>query len=166
MFDQYLETRQSKTGLGMFTKTQIPANVPIKEFVGNIYTTDELPTNSDVYLQIGPNYFIGPVGTVRGVDYINHNCDPNCYIHVLGGRAILYSMYVIPAESELTFDYSTTSTDTYDSWKMNCECGFNKCRKLISGYQYLPQDIKDKYNQKGIIPLYISHPNMIRKRIR
>lgn len=165
MYDQYLEIKQSKTGKGMFTKTQIPADTPIKEFTGKVFTADELPHDSSIFLQISPNLYIGPIGTVKGVDYINHSCNPNCYIHVVGSRAILYSMYVIQSGSELTFDYSTTSTDTLDSWKMDCRCGYNKCRKVISGFQYLPQDIKDKYNQRGIIPLFISHPNMIKKRI-
>lgn len=166
MYDNIVEVRPSRIGLGIFTKGIIPANVPIKEFRGKVFTLDELPQDSSVYLQMGPNLFLGPIGTVNGVDYINHSCNPNCYIHVLGNRAILYSLYVIPANSELTFDYSTTSTDTLDSWKMNCECGYNKCRKVISGWQYVPQDVQDKYNQKGIIPLYISHPTMIRKRIK
>lgn len=166
MYDQFIEVRKSSIGLGMFTKGTIPANVPIKEFRGPILTTDELPHDSSIYLQVGVNVFIGPISTVNGVDFINHSCNPNCYIHVIGKRAILYSMYVIPANSELVFDYSTTSTDTHDTWKMDCVCGYNKCRRVISGYQYLPQDIKDTYEKKGIIPIYISHPTLIRKTIR
>jgi uncharacterized protein len=172
MYDQHIEIRDSNIGKGMFTKVQIPANVPIKEFRGTIYTLDEIwkptdpPDAYSPYLQIGPNTFLGPTGSVDGADFINHSCNPNCFIHLIGSRAILYSLYVIPANAELTFDYSTTSTDTLDMWRMNCKCNHNRCRGVISGFQLLPKDIQDNYNQRGITPMFISRPNMIRKKIK
>ena len=76
----------------------------------------------------------------------------------MGNRAILYSLYVIPAGAELTFDYSTTSTDTLETWKMTCACGSHKCRKAISGYQYLDPTLQEEYKKKGMIPLFITTP--------
>jgi len=164
MYTQYLEIKPSKIGQGLFTTRQIPVGVPITEFKGDIKTLDELPEDSSMYLQIGPNWFLAPTGTKEGADYINHSCDPNCTIHVVGNRAILYSLYVVPKNTELTFDYSTTSTDTYDMWKMNCQCGSYKCRRLISGFQYLKPDLQSDYTNKGMVPVFITQPNLIRKR--
>jgi hypothetical protein len=112
---------------------------------------------------VGPNTFIGPSGK-NVPEYLNHSCDPNSYVHVVGNRAILYSLYVIPADAEITFDYSLTSTDTHDIWKMECHCGSYKCRKLISGFRYLEPSLQEEYKKKQLVPLYIMEPTMIQKR--
>ena len=165
MYAQYLEVRDSKTGKGTFTKVSIPAGVPVTEIRGPVLLDRDVPPhdNIDIYLQVGPNTFIGPSGK-NVPEYLNHSCDPNCYIHVVGNRAIIYSLYVLPANAEITFDYSLTSTDTYDTWKMDCHCGSNKCRKLISGFQYLDPALQDTYKKKQLVPLYILEPTMIQKR--
>jgi SET domain-containing protein len=163
MYNQYLEVRSCKTGQGVFTKVEIPANTPIFEVTGNIYAEHELPDpNHPALLQVGPNVFIGPSGTFD--DYINHSCNPNCWMHVAGNRAICFSLYVIPAGAELTFDYSTTATDTHDKWKMECACGHAKCRQVISGFQYLEPELQEEYKNKNLVPLYIKMPSMFQKR--
>jgi hypothetical protein len=158
MYNKYLEVRQSNIGKGLFTRVEIPSNVPIMEFTGSVVTFKELPADSSSYLQIGVNTYITPVGAVNGVDFINHNCDPNCMVQSVGNRAILYSLYIIPANTELTFDYSTTSTDTLEMWKMDCTCGSNRCRRVISGYQYLDKSLQEEYKKKNAIPIFITNP--------
>lgn len=158
MFKQYLKVGDSKNGKGIFTSIEIPANSPIAEANGPVYAGAAIPNPSDpALLQIGPNTFMGASGHLLP-DYINHSCDPNCRFHVVGNRAILFSLYVIPAGAELTFDYSTTSTDTTDTWKMSCACGSNKCRGTISGHQYLDPKLLEEYKKKGMIPLFITFP--------
>jgi hypothetical protein len=162
MFKQYLTVKDCKTGKGVFTSIEIPANVPIFEVTGNIYAEKDLPDpNHPALLQVGPDTFIGPSGAFD--DYINHSCDPNCSMYVVGNRAIVYSLYVVPAGSELTFDYSTTSTDTHDKWKMDCLCGSHKCRKVISGYHYLDTSLQEEYKKKGMIPLFITVPIFLKR---
>ena len=165
MYNRYLEVRSSKTDRrGTFTTIRIPANTAIMEITGPLRLDREIPPEDtmDMYLQVGPNAYIGLSGGAD--DFINHSCDPNCKLHVVGNRAILYSMYVIPENTELTFDYSTTSTDTLESWKMDCKCGSYKCRKVISGFQYLPLELQTSYKEKGMVPLYITNPGLIQKR--
>jgi hypothetical protein len=153
MYNQYLKIKQSKIGKSVFCNMDIPANVPILEFGGEVYNKD-IPPDQDV-LQIGPNIYLSPSGNIG--DKIKHSCNPNCHVHIVGTRAFLYSTYVIVANSELTFDYSTNSTDTIDSWQMQCNCGSFNCRKVISGFQYLTDPIKEEYKQKGLIPLFMIH---------
>lgn len=163
MYQQYLKIQPGLSGQGVFTTVKIPANQIVFEVIGPVMLDREVPNMNDpALLQVGPNTFIGGSGSFG--DYINHSCDPNCRMYVVGNRAIVYSMYVIPAGAELTFDYSTTSTDTLDSWKMNCQCGSNKCRKVISGHQYLDAALKEQYAKKGMLPLYILEPSLIQKR--
>ncbi len=160
MYTSYLKKAESKNGFGIFTSVVIPPGVPVCEFRGTLYHSP-LPshiTDSQV-LQVGPNTYLGPSGGID--DYINHSCNPNCSTHIVGNRAILYSLYVIPAGAELTFDYSTSSTDTPDTWQMKCNCGAPNCRKLISGYQSLDVATLQKYKNQGFLPLYITNPEMV-----
>lgn len=161
MSKQDVEVRVSKTGQGVFAKVKIPARTPILEFTGSIVPKNKTELDPATYLQVGGNRVMGPSGSID--DYINHSCDPNCFVHIVGNRAILYSLYIITPNTELTFDYSTSSTDTHEEWKMDCMCGSYRCRKTISGYQYLPESIKTDYEAKGMIPIFIRLPNLIQK---
>ena len=159
MLEDYLYIKKTKDrwGQGVFTKVDIRKNTPIIEFFGQLHTLQTIPDpENPVYLQITNKWFIGPSGQLD--DYINHSCNPNCYINAVGKRATLYSLYDIKQNSELTFDYSLTSTESLESWSMDCRCGYIKCRKIISGYQYLDEDIKKYYQSKDIVPLHIKSP--------
>lgn len=159
MYNKHLKVDKSNltNAVGVFCTVDIPANVPIVEMTGMVLKEDKLvdPNNLAV-LQIGNDKFLSPSGEID--DQFNHSCNPNCRLHIIGSRAILYSLYVIKKGAELTFDYSTSSTDTHDTWKMNCKCGYIRCRKVISGYQYLSEEMKKEYKTKRMVPLFISDP--------
>ena len=163
MYKQYLKLQNCKLGQGVFTSVDIPANLPIMEMMGPVLLDREIAIKdySD-YIQIGPNTFMGLSGGFE--DHFNHSCDPNCKLVVVGNRAILFSLYVISAGMELTFDYSTTSTDTINTWRMICQCGDRKCRKVVSGYQYLDEATKKNYNDKNMLPMYIANPESMQGR--
>lgn len=163
MYSQYLKVEDSKIGKGTFTTVPIPPNSMIVEMSGPIVLDRNLPTDSSVYLQIGPNSYMGPSGGSTP-EFLNHSCDPNCKVHIVGNRAFLYSLYLIPANSQLTFDYSTTSTDSLESWQMQCKCGSYKCRKVVSGAGYLSLDLLNSYHSKGMLPLYITNQGILQKK--
>lgn len=158
MYNGYLTVRPNKNELGVFTTVDIPARTPIIEYTGDFFNSDNIP-GPDV-LQIAHNLYIGPSGNADYV--INHSCNPNCFLHIIGKRAILMSLYQIKHGSELNFDYSTTSTDTLDEWKMDCNCGSFNCRKVISGFQYLDTKQQEEYKKNGMIPLFITHKIFIK----
>ena len=165
MYKNYLKVQTSKMGgNGTFTTVRIPADTPVLEMTGPLVLDREIPpdANMGLYLQVGPNSYLGPSGEAD--DFINHSCDPNCKLYVVGNRAILTSLYVIPAGAELTFDYSTTSTDTHSTWKMDCKCGSYKCRKVISGFEYLDPALQNNYKTRDMVPMYITWPSLITKR--
>jgi hypothetical protein len=162
MYNKHLVVKPNKTGVGVFTTVEIPAGEPIIEVTGQVYTEEKLPDPNDpALIQIGPNIFIGPSGTID--DFIGHSCSPNCLLRAVGNRAIIYSMYVIRANTEITFDYSTSSTDTLDKWQMNCNCGAFNCRRVISGYQYLDENLKEEYKKRGMIPLFLTNPIFLKR---
>lgn len=160
MFINYLKLFKNK----VITTVTIPENTVICEFKGNILTFNELNSieNSEVALQIGPNTYISPSGMIT--DYIRHSCNPNCLVHAVGNRAFLYSIYVIFPNSEITFDYSTTSSEFADTWEMNCNCGSYNCRKKISGFYSLEEKLQKEYKEKLIAALYIRKPIFLRKK--
>lgn len=162
MYNQYLKIKPTKRGFGVFTTVTIPADTPIIEFTGDVKPYSQLsdPNDSEI-LQVGPDLYICRSGSID--DAIAHSCNPNCLIHCVGSRAIVYSMYVINAGSELTFDYSSSSNETTESWKMDCQCGQPNCRKVISGFQYLDPKIQEEYKQKGIAALYLTNPIFMKK---
>lgn len=147
----------------IYTEIFIHAGDPVIEVTGKVMVDHELPDpNHPALIQAGPNTFIGPSGNAD--DYIRHSCDPNCYLHVMGNRVVLFSLYDIQPGTEITFDYSTSSTDTLDTWQMQCHCKSYKCRKVISGIQYLPTTLIESYKAKGMIPAFITHPNLFVKK--
>lgn len=157
-YEKYLQVKNIPgKGKGVITTVKIPSQLPIIEFKGTVFKKEDMPSNlteGDI-LQIGDNLYIGSSGTVD--DYINHKCSPNCYLHIVGNRAILYSMYLIQPNTEITFDYSLSSTATVEEYSFNCDCG-NNCRGIISGHQYLNAEILEK--NKNILPLYIKLENL------
>lgn len=155
MYENYLKKAPSKTGTGVFTTAVIPPNVPICEFKGEYFTSKSLKHSDDMVVQIGPDLFLGPSGDID--DFINHSCNPNCMLHIVGARAILYGLYYIGIGDELTFDYSTTSTDTLDDWQMKCECKQSYCRGIISGFHTLDEISKKDLKDRGLVPLYITN---------
>ena len=156
MYNNYLKKMPDK--YGVYTTVMITEDSPICEFLGKVYTSEELKTASfkeQDALQIAPNKYLAPSGNID--DYIAHSCRPNCILHTCGARAILYSIHAIPKGAEITFDYSSSSDDSLDSWKMICKCGAPNCRGVISGFQNLDPALQEEYKKKGIAAFYIRH---------
>ena len=97
--------------------------------------------------------------------YINHSCEPNCYIKM---KSIVvkdvYAQRDIEKGEELTYDYAATAVDKFNGngfWIMNCQCGSKYCRVEVTGdflempetwqrkyYPFLAPSIKRKYRDK------------------
>lgn len=157
-FKSILEIKPTTNGNGVFAKAPIPKNTVVFEFTGKILTKSQLPPNlkpeDDHYLQIGPDMYLGPSGDLD--DFVNHSCEPNCGLRIVGQRAMLFTLYDIQLGAELTFDYSTTSTESQAAWSMTCNCGSYVCRKTISGFQYLTPAQQAKYKALGAVPSYVT----------
>jgi hypothetical protein len=154
MYNAYLVKKPTgkDIGDGVFTTVTIPAEAPILELKGElIQGYCDLPDAK----QIGHDLYLGLSGEID--DYINHSCNPSCVLHIVGTRAFLYSLYVIPADTEITFDYSTSSTDSAREWKMECQCGDLNCRKIISGFQYLDPQLREELKNSKKVPLFMRH---------
>ncbi|MEW6282218.1 MAG: SET domain-containing protein-lysine N-methyltransferase [Candidatus Eremiobacterota bacterium] len=140
-----------ETGKGVFTTADIPAWTHILTFRGPELTLEELD-DPDHSIQVGRNLFLGPYGGID--DYVNHSCDPNCGLRLVGGELRLYAIRAIQAGEELTFDYATC-VGPEDPWTMECLCGTARCRGHIAGYSILPEDFRRRYEELDIVPWFV-----------
>ena len=97
--------------------------------------------------------------------YVNHSCNPNCYIK-MKTIAIkdVYALRDIQEGEELTSDYTLTSVDQFAGmgfWEGDCKCGSKNCRGILTGdfftlskeiqlkfYRNLPPSTIRKYNDR------------------
>lgn len=150
-YKQNLEKRKDSSGIT--AKVNFPAGVVLYEFTGDFFTKEQLPKDNNSFIQIGKDLFLGSSGDFD--DYIGHNCNPNAYLTIVGKRAILKSLNYIKIDSDVNIDYSITSTQTKDEWEIDCQCNPFRCRKKISGFQYLDEEKRYNANRLGIVPKYV-----------
>ncbi len=154
--DAYRSSLEAKDGK-LFSKVLISSGTTVFEVSGDVVPRGELSKypQDDInqFFQINKDLFISKSGDLD--DSIGHSCNPNCALKVVGHRALVVTLYQINANVELTLDYSLTSTDSHESWKMTCNCGDYNCRKIISGFNYLSEDQKQTYIKLGIVPEYV-----------
>ena len=72
---------------------------------------------------------------------LNHSCTPNC---VIRGQIVIETLRIISPKEELTLDYSTIINDDYVMTE-NCSCSTKRCRKYITGKDWLPNEIQVQY---------------------
>jgi uncharacterized protein len=90
-------------------------------------------------VQITEDLFIGPSAPNEregGMMHLNHSCEPN-----LGpqGQIVFVAIRDIAAGEELTIDYAMTDDEPYE---MECQCGSETCRKLITGADLQKRDCR------------------------
>ncbi|HEY0100718.1 MAG TPA: SET domain-containing protein-lysine N-methyltransferase [Pyrinomonadaceae bacterium] len=101
-------------------------------------------------IQIGEDLFIGALTQNERegcMIFSNHSCEPNIGVR---GQIVFVAMRDIEAGEELTHDWATTDDDTY---RLECRCGAQSCRKIITGQDWRREDLQAKYGR--YISLYL-----------
>lgn len=140
----------SPHGRGVFAQRAIAAGETILRFEGPRVDTlgalakgerqgDALQIGRDLYIDIGDPGRL-----------VNHACAPNAGIRY-GLR--LVAMEDIPAEREITYDYSTTMGDGL--WTMRCDCGAPSCRGVVRDFAELSPTLQDHYLALGVVLEYL-----------
>lgn len=145
-------------GKGIFSLHNINANHIIFKFKGTPILKSDIKDFTgkiaSCYLQIGKELYLDVEGDASY--FVNHSCNPNSVVKVQTNQAFLMSIRPIIAGEEITFDYSTTSTESPDTWSMNCNCSKFDCRKLITGFDSLTPERREYYIKNGMVPKYVS----------
>ncbi len=139
-------------GRGVFAMRAFAKGEEVLEFLGDIRDVGEF-ADLTYALQVGPRAFLSASGGID--DYVNHSCLPNCGIHEVRGRILLFALKPILKNEEISFDYSTTQTGGF--WEMDCQCGSPNCRRRIGDFRDLPRTVRDRYiADKALLPYLIS----------
>lgn len=72
--------------------------------------------------------------------HLNHCCEPNLGLQ---GQVVFVAMRDIAVGEELTIDYAMTDDEPYE---MECQCGREACRKLITGADWRKLELQQKYH--------------------
>jgi SET domain-containing protein len=95
-------------------------------------------------IQIGEDLFIGPVAEAErdgAMIFSNHSCEPNIGV---AGQIVFVALREIEAGEELTHDWATTDDDDYE---MECRCGAETCRRVITGQDWRRKELQEKYGE-------------------
>jgi hypothetical protein len=141
-------------GRGLFAREPIAKDEIVVIKGGYIFDSTTL---RDVVLRLGPaeipvadGLCIGPLTEAEregGMIFSNHSCDPNIGVQ---GQIVFIALRDIQPGEELTHDWATTDDDTYE---MQCNCGTQHCRGLITGQDWRRQDLQVKY--RGYMAWYL-----------
>lgn len=71
--------------------------------------------------------------------YVNHSCEPNCGLR---GEITCVAMRDIKKGEEITQDYGLLDDSDYE---LECTCGTDNCRKIITGRDWKIKELQDKY---------------------
>jgi SET domain-containing protein len=137
--------RSPLEGLGLFATEDIAAGEVIwhEEMTYRQYRREEImawpPAQRDFFLrysfQIGERLHAGPENETElmadASNFMNHSCDPNTWFI---DDETMTARRDIKAGEEVTYDYATS--ETRDSFSLECRCGSPLCRGVALGSDY------------------------------
>ena len=133
-------------GKGLFARESIEKGQVVCVKGGYIFdraTRDSMPDwYRDAEIQVAEDLFIGPLTEDEregSMIFSNHSCEPNIGVR---GQIVFVAMRNIEAGEELTHDWATTDDDDYE---MECRCGAENCRGIITGKDWRKEDLQRKY---------------------
>lgn len=133
-------------GLGLFARQPIPRGEIVAVKGGHVLTraawTGLERKLGPAEIQLSEDLVIAPVSAEErhgAMLYTNHSCDPNIAIQ---GQIVLVAMRDIAAGEELTHDWATTDDGDYE---MACRCGSPRCRRIITGKDWMKPELQARY---------------------
>lgn len=147
---------ESRTGKGIFATRMFREGEVLFTVTGPFVSCD---VDDDMDEKVRANTirydserYVSPVGNIG--DFLNHSCEPNAMIEKRRGKLVVVAHHFISKGEEVRIDYSTiTARD--DEWTMRCHCGSATCRKVVRAFHTLPEVIRERYIQEGVVPRYI-----------
>jgi SET domain-containing protein len=123
--------RSPISGRGLFAQQRLPARRKLGELSGHLVSLPQAWREAER----NPTIYLVQVSARRALDcsngnafrYINHRCEPNCYLRVFRQRVEVYTLKAIRAGDELTVDYG----ETPHREGMRCGCGAANCRGIL-----------------------------------
>lgn len=149
----------SSCGLGLFTARALPAGSIALQIYDSKYFAAARPyaqlrlygyTHADIF-QVGSDLFLPPYGGLD--DFTNHSCEPNCGLRASPAGFSMIALRDIAAGEELTYDYSTHQEHPQED--MLCQCGAPTCRGVVRSFSTLPEALRRRYLELGVVAAFI-----------
>ena len=158
----------SHKGWGIKTKTLIPKNTFIMEYLGEVVTDKEFKRRMHDEYKKDSHHYCMHMGEGMVIDghrmggecrFVNHSCKPNCEMQKwsVNGvyRMALFSSKEIEPNQELNYDYNFSLFNPHEG--QTCHCGSDECRGVIGGKgrknnakpPQKPLKVKDKKTEEG-----------------
>jgi SET domain-containing protein len=131
---------ETPIGLGLIAEETLEEDAIVEKLEGRIVPYAKIPENEiRNAFEVGDDRWIVPESNAR---YLNHSCDPNCYISANLDVVVLRKVY---EGDELTVMYNEVPLETYmktgsvlPEWderrNFDCYCGTPKCIGRIDRY--------------------------------
>lgn len=108
-----------------------------KDINETVVPVEERNKNELIYLKASDEEENNP----DPANFINHSCDPNAW---LSDAITWIARRDIRKGEEITGDYATF---TIDKWGINCRCGENICRKIVTGGDWKLPELQKRYKR-------------------
>jgi SET domain-containing protein len=119
-------------GKGCFATVHFPRRRKIAEYTGERISDEEANRRANRRVlricAIDYDWSVDGSRGGNGTHYINHSCEPNCFMKTLYGHIQFYALRDILPGEEITVDYE----NTLHSDKKRCYCGAKTCRGTIN----------------------------------
>ncbi len=114
--------------MGAYAKTAIPARKKIGSLGGTLTTIRKgraaAKTQKTINLvEFEDNKALDAGTNGNDMRFINHSCDPNTYMRILGYHVEFYALRNIKKGEELTCNYG----ETHHEGQLKCRCGAKNC---------------------------------------
>lgn len=147
--DPRVQVRQSRVSAkGLFATAPIKKDEPVVVFGGVVFSTADVEAGKAKkrsLLMVGEDLWLGerPEDPDQVDWFLNHSCDPNLWFQ---DEVTLIARRDIVAWEEVTLDYAMHFGDAKWTMKERCRCGSPNCRGVITGRDWMLEDLQKRYS--------------------
>ncbi|WP_188054602.1 SET domain-containing protein [Sphingosinithalassobacter sp. CS137] len=159
--DNLFRVEENHLGKAVYAATRFAPGDTLLEFTGRRFRADQIPSimhgRSDRFVQVTPDHYMGPSGRLD--DLVNHSCDPNAGLRFVDEGVFLVAVRDIAPGEEVTWDYSTTLTQS--NWHMICQCRAETCRRVIGNFESLDPDRQEWFRARNLVAPYLRRKDSV-----
>ena len=119
-------------GKGLFARSPIPKRKKIGELAGEVISIRQAnklakQLKEIAIVELDDQWALNATHIEAPMKYINHSCQPNTYMRVIGKHVEFYALRDIAPKEELTANYG----ETHHDGKLPCRCGAKGCKGYL-----------------------------------
>jgi SET domain-containing protein len=131
-------------GLGLFARAPIARGEAVGILGGRVIDDVELRRIAETRVKYNSAAIADGLNLLLDDDEVivrgNHSCDSNLWMR---DELTLEARRDIAAGEEVTIDYALQTSIA--NWKMACNCGSSRCRKVVRGDDWMRPELQDRY---------------------